>query len=107
MLVAMDGISTKQRPDLVFLAVSSSNADGVVELLAEGLPFGEYAGCIDLAIIILLIGNGDHIAILIRHAISSDQQRTEMQLDGFSLIRALFGVEGREINLYSLADLLV
>lgn len=107
MLVAMDCIGTKQRPDLVFLAIPSGDADGVVELLAEGLPFGECAGCIDLAIIIFLIGNGDHVTILIRHSIASDQQRTEMQLDGFGLISALFGVEGREINLYGLADLLI
>lgn len=74
MLVAVNGVSAQEGADIVFFSVASSDGDGKVELLAQFLPFGQCAGRVYLAVIILLIGDNDHISILVRHAITTHQQ---------------------------------
>lgn len=72
MLIAVDCISAQQRSDIILLALAGGHQDRVVELGAEFLPFAGSSSGIDFAVIILLLRDVDHVALVVGHAVSTD-----------------------------------
>lgn len=107
MLVAVDCISAQQRTDIILFALAGGHRDGVVELGTEFLPLAESSSGVDPAVIILFLGDFDHVAIVIGHAVSADQEGAQVQLDGLVLVSFVFGTESTEVDLQGLPYLLV
>lgn len=107
MLVAVNSVCAQQRSDIVLFALAGGDVDGVVEPGAELLPFGCSSGGIDFAVVVLFLRHVDHVPILVGHAVSADQQRTQVELDCQVFVCLVFGAEGTEVDLQSLPNFLI
>ena len=107
MLISVNGISTKERANIVNLSITCCDRYGVIKLTGQLLPFLHSTCSIDFAAIVLFIRNGDHIAVIVRHTVTSDQQRAKMQLHCELLLCTFFCDEGTKIDLEGLPNLLL